>query len=244
MGYNGSITWYLYIWSISGDYMCCYGINIYGLLSTLKIALLFLQHANTFKQGYPFGFFITMFFIGIIIWFSLVLSMSVTLNTPQTFLSNCKYNDKFEMIQYPITNGRYPSSFGKYWYLYTALSFTLWDLITLGAYLWKIRSFTNKNKHEIVHKRIRSILYKITILTLFYQTWIFAANVIAFSIRNRLNQVMSGISDTLSFCVQIFSMTISMYLMMDHNKVKYVKFLRFMHYFRIHYICYCCKHSS
>ena len=199
------------------------------------------------KKGYPNYFFIIMFVMGGIGCINVLLAL--TAYRPLIFLSRCTYNDKAEFHRYAVSEngsiGYLNTSFARYWLLCSLLAYTIWDFITLSAYIWKIRSFTRYssdiNNADIIHKRIVRILYKITILTIFYQI-----NVIIFSIIGTItghisSQVVTDIVETFSFCMVVFTVNVSMYLMMEHNRKRYVKFLRVLHYYRIDWICYCCK---
>ena len=103
----------------------------------------------------------------------------------------------------------------------------------------------NSKINPIVYQNIMAILHKITILTLFYQ---FIA-MFQIVLRGMITQILGDSDALMSYIIlrstsafTAFSWSLSMYLMMDHNKEKYLQFLKALRYWRLNYLCCCCKH--
>ena len=79
------------------------------------------------------------------------------------------------------------------------------------------------------------ILYKIAILTIFYQIMVFLT--CSFTV---LLSLLGAFSIGFLITTMSLSMNVSMYLMMDHNESKYIKFLKCMNRFKMDIFCYCC----
>eukprot|EP01084_Bolivina_argentea_P104056 186369_1 len=127
------------------------------------------------------------------------------------------------------------------WSLSVGVSFLFWDLCTLFLYICKVNSFQKyKNTEPTVYKRIMRILNKITILTLFYQISIVVV-LLMFSTLDQLieTDVLQVIISRIRGCLLSFSISCSMFLMLDHNKKQYIKFLQCIYYLKCHWIC--CK---
>ena len=119
----------------------------------------------------------------------------------------------------------------------------LWDFITLLLYGLKIRSFKQYKKTQpMVYKRILSILYKIVIITLFYESvTIFNAILGAFAVIFYNPIIFTPIS-VWAMNVNSVSLSFSMYLMMEHNISQYILFLRLLKKFKLHFFCCCYRH--
>ena len=115
------------------------------------------------------------------------------------------------------------------WFFITVSIGGLWDFTTLSMYAIKIRLFRKYIKTQpLVYKRVSSILYKIFILTLFYEmvivfwTILGVLQFIGDVFRSQLVLFASYFASDFIIC----SVSYSMYLMMDHNQQQYIKFLR------------------
>ena len=196
-------------------------------------------HSN---KGYPKWVFVIMYTIGILYGFMVIMSLQLSDVVDSLFRTfACGYNDNFEYFYYPMfTEDSYRWS--TYWAAVTVLLYAFWDLITLLLYGWKIRAYIDKDNLSIVFTRIMSILFKITILTLFYQFMAYISLVIAM-LYYELNIIpaISVILANFMANMLIFTITFSMYLMMDHNEEKYYAFLKWIKYTRIYLMCCCCR---
>ena len=126
------------------------------------------------------------------------------------------------------------------WSLMTGLIYLFWDITTLGLYVYKIRSFRNE---PIIYKPVLSLLYRILILTLFYEIILFISVVIIaiLIISSSISRAVTNSFTALLFNLSIVSVSYSMHLMMDHNLKQYDKFLRVIYYFRFHHLF--CKYK-
>ena len=156
--------------------------------------------------------------------------------------SQCILNDKLELSYYPMEIPTFSAAS-----LSASISnilYVSWDLVTLLLYIYKIRSFHQyRNKESVVHKRIISILHKITILTMFYE---FTALLVIIVMILVFVLDPDQAVDIATFYVPSYLVSIavsySMFLMMDHNLEIYIKFLQIVRFLRLHYICFCWKH--
>ena len=134
--------------------------------------------------------------------------------------------------------------YGSIWTLFNAISFTIWDIATLGLYINKVRLLHKYLKStSTVSQRILSILDKIAIVTLFYDIVAFISVVFVYIL-------FSLESESVLFPIMGHGLirgwpllySYSMFLMMDYNERYYVKFLRFVYRFRLHLGCCCCRY--
>ena len=139
------------------------------------------------------------------------------------FNKRCGINGNLEYFEYPLVLYSLERGYKIQSILVLGLiPGVCWDWITFLLYFCKIYSFRGyKDTETIVFKRIISTLYKIFILTLLYEVMFIL----------------------LFFpCFPSMAMSYSIYLMMDHNKEKYLKFLRWTSYLKLHWICCCWRH--
>ena len=224
-----------------------------GLYQLARLYYCFANDQIHSNKGYPKWVFIVMVIIGVIVIIN--LNISYIFIVASLMKRECGYSNRFEYYYRPVFHyfaGVYP------WHYGTLLILLSWDAVTLLLYVWKIKTFTHittsrrasdsdlkKQEHDTaVHSRIMSILHKIAILTLFYQfVTLFGMvfiNTLHVIIGNEpmiywiLSHFMNGVLS--------FSLSVSMYLMMEHNKNEYVKFLRAVYYVRLYWLCCCCGH--
>ena len=186
-------------------------------------------------KGYPKWLFNIMYTFGALIAFNYIISIEFAIGIG--FKSKCGINDKFEYHHHPIsiTNS---TAVGEFYVLASGWSYLLWDFVTLYLYISKIRTFRiYKDTDPIVYKRIKSVLQKIFILTMFYQlTCLFSAVMFG---------LLVAVIDIPSISMQLFTgilpltMITSMYLMMDHNEREYMRFLKVVQFLKFHFLC--CK---
>ena len=88
---------------------------------------------------------------------------------------------------------------------------------------------------EHVNERILNVLYKVFLLTMFYEIMVFGGTIIAFllgiqalfGVAPHLNYSLT-LGKIIFFCVISLTVSFAMFLMMDHSEDKYYKFLRWI----------------
>ena len=195
-------------------------------------------HSN---KGYPKWLFIIMFTIGVILlinWPIAVVFFGFF------FFSNCGINAKLEFHYVPMDIVSFKYAF--LWINATAGIYQIWDLVTLFLYYHKIRSIRktikNMEKNQVVFNRISSILYKIFILTMFYEILQFIAFILVIIAPFASHYWFETFARNTAFMISNIVFSVSMYLMMEHNKSEYVIFLKIIYKLRLHWIC--CKYGS
>ena len=186
-------------------------------------------------KGYPKWLFNIMYTIGIILAINYIASIEFVKNG-HIFQTKCGINDKYEFFYQPLD--LITTNISSLYYFGVGLCFSIWDLFTLYLYISKIKTFrVYQHKNPSVYKRIKSILQKVFILTVFYQIVGVCSILIDAMIEPK------GLLYSLIYAVSIYSIPlaigISMWLMMDHNVNKYRKFLMFVQYLKLNYLC--CK---
>ena len=97
------------------------------------------------------------------------------------------------------------------------------DLFTVYLYWNKLRVVIKQQSGTAVHDNVQVILYRILILTIFY------------------NMVVAAMYISFSFAsIHRAAYSLSMYLMMDHNHEEYRHFLHILHRFKLYWCCCCC----
>ena len=192
-------------------------------------------------KGYPKWVFITMYSIGVIIGINYMIVIELV--GGHFFLSKCGINDKFEYYHRPFkfTNTKVSSLY----MMIIGVIFFSWDLFTLYLYILKIRTFrVYKDTNPPVYKRIKSILQKIFILTMFYQiTGIISVTltvILSVFKLDIMQLIIQRVIPYFSVCV----MSSAMYLMMDHNVKEYLKFLRVVRFLKLNYLCCGWRHFA
>ena len=193
-------------------------------------------HSN--NKGYPKWLFIVMIVIGRLI----IINWPLTLifSDKQTILkAQCGLNHNHEYYANsadPMFENGEPIWI---WSLMTGLVYLLWHLFTLALYAYKIREF---HFEPIIYKAQLTLLYRIFILTLFYEIVSFIAIIIiAVLATSSSNKAVRNAMMSLFFNFSIISVSFSMHLMMDHNRKLYIKFLRLIYYLKLHHLC--CKYK-
>ena len=218
-----------------------YAVTFMGFYQLSRLYYCFANAQIHSDKGYPKCLFIFMFIIGILLPINLMLSYLLT-NQVVLLRSKCGYND-FKFYYYPITDIPSHESAG-IWYTFIYMIYVFWDVFTLYLYLRKIRAFKKyENTEPIVYKRIMSILYKVTILTLLYQIVNLFSFILGIGAWFLNNDVINSIVLTFNAQINAYIYALSMYLMMEHNRKHYVKFLRIIYYSKMYWIlCCCCKY--
>ena len=185
-------------------------------------------------KGYPKGVFNIMTCIGIFVIASMTFIGVLWNDGPYI---DCGINSKFEFyydrLQTFSINYRFLS-------VVTGWIYLVWDATTLLLYYYKIRQYRHimKEKHEDVYTRVLSILYRIFILTLFYQlTALFMTTLLLIISFGTKIDWMDRLRNSSVVSIITLSMCISMYLMMDHNKSEYIKFLKILKRLKLNLIC-------
>ena len=225
-----------YLWGIfsfiaMGYYQLC---RLYYCFANDQI------HSN---KGYPKWLFLVMGIMIIPIVISGVfLSIYSGAFDRSLINSKCVYTS-LELRFYPISIAINENLV--IWHLIIGILHSVWDLITLALYIFKIRAITSyKNIDESVFNRILNILQKITILTLFYEI-----HIIIFNVSSQVTGYILGHDSFYYFIVytfigrlSTFSLFYSMHLMMEHNEKEYYVSLKIVYYLKMHYLC-CCWRS-
>ena len=172
-------------------------------------------------KGYPKWIFITMIMFGIVIF--IIYSISLMFDDPTGLNAECGINSKYEYQYFPINNNHQRLTlFGQFLSL---LAYVVWDLITLSLYMVKIKVFNKYEKSEpIVYKRILSILYKIAIITLYYDISLLIGTVLTFIVHGFELIWFEWIAGVIGSGGTILY-SVSIMLMMDYNSGLYGSFL-------------------
>ena len=186
------------------------------------------------NKGYPKCIFIIMYIFGIIVGINAFLSF---LFIPKGAFINtdCGIDTNLNSYKHPWTISHF--EYAPCWIGITYICYSAWDLVTLCLYINKLRWLIGST----VNKAIIFILFKITILTLFYQ--IMASSGVAIMLFTKHYFVENSLPSLIAFNCMIsiskLSLSISMYLMMDHNWKHYRLFLKVISQIKLHWIC--CK---
>ena len=183
-------------------------------------------HSN---KGYPKCLFLIMYTTGIIIGLINILPSD-------SLRANCGINSKsltYHYEQYPVNilQKLDSTTLAKM----TAVVWALWDLLTLFLYLVKMISFRRyKTSQPKIYRRITSILFKIFILTVFYEIT---------TIMSIVLMVYDGlfVISQLGRLLYSSSFSFAMFLMMDYNKEQYKIFLNCVYCMKCNYMCCCWK---
>ena len=208
-----------------------------GLYQLSRLYYCFSNSQIHSDKGYPRWVFIIMVIFGVLLTLSGLIA--ALFNDSFGFNAKCGINSNLEYYSKSIH-----LSFIKYsiiWSAITWLLYTVWDIMTLLLYIAKVRLFKKFQKSEpLVYQRILSILYKIAIITLFYDITTFTS-IFVFYILWILNSESIWIGMMASFVTRSFTVlySYSMFIMMDYNLKHYVKFLKFIYRFKLHFCCCC-----
>ena len=120
------------------------------------------------------------------------------------------------------------------------------DFVTLLLYIYKVASFEKykSDNDDGVHKRIMSILLRVTICTLLYQIaayFLYLPSAVLFYQYSNREILWIRLSLWISLFLWMITLNYSMYLMQTHNTKEYHAFLWCLVRIRILNICYCCK---
>ena len=203
------------------------------------------MQSATVNFGYPKLLFILMYLIGFIAGINLISSYPF-IDGASFFNFKCGYNNTLTFYSQPLVIK--PSKAAIYWVYVTAIVTASWDICTLFLYLCKIRVLrrykdakSERGSGDHRWGRIVKILYRIIILTLFYQfTEIFVLLInIMLQIYHGDDTIIMKIAEDAVAAFVSLSFSTSMYLMMEHNGKQYRKFLKIIYQLKLHWIC--CK---
>eukprot|EP01084_Bolivina_argentea_P187653 323173_1 len=199
------------------------------------------------NKGYPTYLFVIMFLIGIIILlsgmintlFSIGIPLQCGINKHAQFYTNNKQ-------LFPDLNSTHQSMRPRnMWFAGQTGVYFCWDMLTLLLYVIKLKTFKKfKTENITIYKRIVRIMYRVLILTLFYEMVGFIVIILgmlaSIYIPPNYKDWMHVINQ-LSQLVISTLYTYSIYLMLEHNTSEYIKFLKFLNYVKLKYFC-CCYH--
>ena len=120
------------------------------------------------------------------------------------------------------------------------------DFLTLILYIHKVSSFKKykSDKYDGVHKRIMSVLLRVTICTLLYQIpayFLYLPTAILYFQGDNRKVLWIQVLLWISLLIWMITLNYSMYLMQSHNTKEYHVFMRCLVRIRILNLCYCCK---
>ena len=224
--------------------LCTQGVSM-GLYQLSRLYYSFANDKIHSKKGYSRCLFIFMTTFGIFCLINFPIGVLLTGYHDSTVLaSKCGINDKFELYYENIHTIYIKNGF--LWPSISALSFFIWDVATVLLYANKIRMFRSfKETQPEVYQRILCILYKIFILSMFYEISSFIS-----LFGNTLHSMLDDnpYIDWIDLFINIdivlitISTSFSMYLMMEYNEKEYNQFLRFIHKTKLYFCCCCCKY--
>lgn len=187
-------------------------------------------------KGYPRWLFVIMYSSGIILLVNFALSVTF-LHGTEVFREECRINENFQYefraIEYFTFEG------AEIWWTLVMVLYIVWDVTILILYVNKIKLFNthNDNNNSVTHTQIRIILHKIFLLTMLYEIVALIG-----TLCGPLFLIWVDESDALlrfTMFMYSISVSISMYLMMDHNKERYLRYLLIIRSLKLHWIC--CK---
>ena len=212
------------------------------LMGLYQLSRLYYCFSNTnihSNKGYPQWVFIFMTIMGGVLLINWIL---LTIFGIHGLKAKCGINSKLEFYHIPPDITSFPNAI--LWLWIHAFSYVTWDLTTLLLYYAKIRSFSDiiKGKEEKVYKRVLSILFQIFILTIFYQLTLILTALLEVII-HIFNDILwvNHITFNIGQMVATSTVSISLYLMMEHNKLEYIKFLRIIKTLTVTCICRRCR---
>ena len=197
-------------------------------------------------KGYTKLLFIIMFIIGGICSIVFIVSWMFIPGLPP-FYTKCGYNTNYDLYRQPLITPSYNEAS----YILISIVFIalLWHFSILYLYIRKVKQFhestpkADKKGTETVYKRVRLILHKITTLTLFY-LFIGTCSITALTAKWSVfgNQSAEYSVANAIWSGTILSYSLTMYLMMDHNKNQYFIFVKAVYWAKLHWICCCYRY--
>ena len=190
------------------------------------------------RNGYPLSVFIILFAFGplsLIDW-TTVLLIKYPLPT------RCGFRNNFVAFREYADYSASESGLVSIWFFGQIIVSWSWEITTLLLYgfkIWKIGKIY-KSKQEQIWKNVLFMLDRIAILTIFYFFNYLISTLIlllgGLGDDDELYLVLSSLANTLSN----MSLSVSVYLMMEHNTAEYTIFLRVLRRSYLEYLCFCC----
>ena len=203
------------------------------------------EKIHSTNYGYPKWIFIVMFTLpGLMV----IMYMSAVLfgDDYWVFYTKCGYSESWEYYYYYQSQRKisFNEKTASLLFYSSVIVGLIWDGLTLFLYIFKIKQLNiYQDRGKIVYKKIISILHKLATLTLLYQfavLFIFLIQTTLHGILTRESlyyRISSGFIGTFSS----LPFTMSMYLMLDHNKKSYLRFLRCIYHCKLYIICCFCR---
>ena len=212
------------------------GLTFMGFYQLSRLHYCFSNEQIHSNKGYPKWVFILMVIIGVLLMIDYITHLAVEWSI---IYSKCGLNSKFEYYFVPVYTSNI--SYDWIWLVITVCCYLLWDIATLMLYYYKTISFKSiiMARNEIIYKRVLTILCKIYILTMLYEVMTIFVAIMGSVIRvlTDFDEWFATISNVVSINLMSISVNVSMFLMMDHNKMEYVKFLKIINAMRLNWIC-------
>lgn len=220
-----------------------------GFYQLSRLYYCFSSHQVHSDKGYPLWVFMIMAIFGLM----LLVSWAVCYTVIDTLTTNCgfRYESDDRSLYFfwnhkehsVLFDNEKSSDIYSLWISLHGACAQIWDVITLLLYSYKIWKFTKlyKCKDSGIWRKILSILYRIVIITVFYQLCLLFC-VLSHRVESALweNDVVLG-NAVLMVLLSII-LSFSMYLMMEHNTKEYIEFLYFLRRFKLNFCCCCCRH--
>ena len=223
-----------------------------GLYQLARLYSCFSKEMVHSDKGYPLWVFVLMIAVGITLWISglLLLTAADTLPLKCGYRSGAvlfwEYRDRTLFFDGDPHRDADILFIHNLWYCVTTAAALCLDITTLLLYLWKIWGFrTYKSKRGDIWSGILFVLYRIVILTIFYQMAGVYGGLIVFTLMmSSFTRKLGPISQIVSYAAGPVIMStlwsLCVYLMMEHNTDQYLVFLRFLRRFRLNFVCFCC----
>lgn len=238
-----TIGFYLPYSCYISPYLSAISVNIQtssmGFFQLSRLYYCFSQNKVYSSHGYPTCLFIIMFIIGILQFIAASIIPALWI-VPKT----CGINDKYLFYSTSfdiVSSNQYASYLTVSHFVYF-----LWDVITLLLYTFKAYSFRTQSKshnadNSGIWERIKSILYRVILLTIFYEFYnTFSLLAVIFTGIIGLNDTPIYMISWILWTPNIFVYNYAMYLMLQHNNDHYNKFLMFLNKSKLDYLCFCC----
>ena len=186
-------------------------------------------HSN---KGYPRSLFIVMYTLGLILGLVGIIKNSFT-SARDDFRAKCGVNIGDLNYYYKQYNMNIFNIDGQVLKNIISVSWFGWDVSTLFLYIFKMMSFKRyRGTQPEIYRRITSILFKIFILTIFYEITSAVSIVLILSDRLFIFEQFGRLLYSVSF-------SFAMFLMMDYNKEQYKVFLSSILYVKCNVLCCC-----
>ena len=176
------------------------------------------SQVHSTKYGYSKWIFIGLYIWGIIVTIS-ILIMSIPILVPSAIGEyGCIIDASFSNSDFTLRN------------VVIFIDYAVWDLCVLMLYIYKVfQIYTNTNfSDDNIYKKIKYILYKITILTLIYEIFgtSFLVSLIFFQDKHSTQFYIMYPIIYAFIVIEILLTAGVLYLMIEHNDQQYQKLMR------------------